>query len=53
MGGTTGKAGKHAVNSSKSGVRHGPSNKNIGSSKRKPHPSAPTGPLKGPDHGGV
>ena len=52
-GGTTEKAGKGAVNRSKSGIKHGPASKNVSTGKRKPRPSAPTGPLKGPDHGGV
>jgi hypothetical protein len=35
-------------------TRKGPYDKNLQpSAKRKPRPTAPTGPLKGPDKGGV
>lgn len=53
-GGTTKAAGKAAINSSKSGVRSGPGNKNIShGANRAPRPSGPTGPIKGRDKGGV
>ena len=54
MKNTTGMKASKLVGISKAGVRHGPSNKNVNAkAKRKPAPSAPTSPLKGPDRGGV
>ena len=52
--GTTGGTAKSYVNKAGSGVRHGPAVKNVVTGgKSAPKPSAPTGPIKGMDKGGV
>lgn len=52
--GTTAATSAAMKSKSTTGVRHGPSNKNVNATaKRKPAPKGPTGPLRGPDRGGV
>lgn len=54
MKGTTGGKAKHLMAVSKSGIRHGPSVKNLRSTRRnRPTPTGPTSPIKGSDRGGV
>lgn len=52
--GTTTSCANKMVNASKSGVRSGPATKNVVmGGKSAPKPSAPTGPIKGRNKGGV
>lgn len=52
--GTTQATAQQFVNTSRAGVRNGPGNKNVTTgADRQGHPTAPTGPIKGYDRGGV
>ena len=52
--GTTMSSASHMTNKANSGIRHGPSNKNVkATGKMKGKPSGPTSPIKGSDRGGV